>query len=146
MERLLALQQVSIFSRLSLEQLHRLDGLMCEEHFLATEVVVSEGSEGEDLYVLMEGSLDFYKGWQTPAERHLGQLQPVGYMGEIALLDDEPRSATAIALQDCRFLTLSGIRFREFLLQFPEIAFEVFRVLTSRLRAAESQAESVVER
>ncbi|MCH2186326.1 cyclic nucleotide-binding domain-containing protein, partial [Myxococcota bacterium] len=133
------------FSRLSLEQLQRIDGLMCEEHFLRGEVVVGEGSAGEDLYVLMEGSVDFYKAWQAPSQRHLGRLQPVGYMGEIALLDDEPRSATAVALDDCRFLTLSGARFRELLLQSPEIAFEVFRVLTSRIRAAESQVQSMVE-
>ena len=113
---------------------------MQEEEFLEGETVVREGEAGDDLYVLMEGTLAFYKGWQTPEERRLGQLEPVGCMGEIALLDDEPRSATAVATRDCRFLTLAGQRFRELLLQSPEMGSELFRVLTARIRAAESRS------
>ncbi|MEE3328940.1 MAG: Npt1/Npt2 family nucleotide transporter [Myxococcota bacterium] len=140
-ERLLALQQVSIFSGLSLEQLQRIDGLMDQEDFVEGEVVVAEGDHGENLYILLDGRVDFYKAWRSPGEIHLGQLSPLGYMGEIALLDNEPRSATAVAAEDCRFLTLSGIRFRELLLQAPEMGFEVFKALTARIRVAENRLD-----
>ena len=141
MERLLALQKVTIFSGLSLDQLHKIDSLLCEQHFVSGEVVVAEGDHGEDLYILMEGQVDFYKSWQRENEVLLSELSPFGYLGEMALLDDEPRSATAVARQDCRFLTLSGARFRELLTQSPEMGFEVFRALTSRIRAAEKRLD-----
>ena len=140
-ERLLALQKVTIFSGLSLDQLHKIDSLLCEQHFVSGEVVVAEGDHGEDLYILMEGQVDFYKSWQRENEVLLSELSPFGYLGEMALLDDEPRSATAVARQDCRFLTLSGIRFRELLTQAPEMGFEVLRALTSRIRAAEKRLD-----
>jgi CRP-like cAMP-binding protein len=57
----------------------------------------------------------------------------------MSVLDDEPRSATAIASRDARLLTLAGARFKELILQAPEISFEVFPVLMRRIRAAETR-------
>ena len=57
----------------------------------------------------------------------------------MAILVDEARSATAVASSHCRMLTLDGRSFKELILQIPEISFEIFRVLTSRVRRAEER-------
>ncbi len=139
MERLLALQRVPLFAHLSLEQLEVINRLLAPVEFLDGEVIVREGEPGRELFILVEGEVTFYKAWHTPAEERRGVMRPVGYFGEIAILDNEPRSATAIASQDSRLLTLASGRFRELILQAPEISFEVFPVLTARIRDAESR-------
>jgi len=63
----------------------------------------------------------------------------VNYFGEMAILDGAPRSATVVAGTDARLLKLNGERLNELILQTPEIAFELFRVLTQRIRAAEGR-------
>ena len=103
------------------------------------EVVVREGDRGDDLYVLMEGEVQAVKHHGTPQQVLLNTLAPVSYFGEMAILDSAPRSATVLVTRDARLLRLAGERFKELILQAPEIAFEVFRVLTERIRTAEEQ-------
>jgi len=103
--------------------------------------VVREGDVGDDLFVLLEGELEIYKSHGTEDERLLSTLTPVGYMGEIAILDGSVRSATAIASKDSRLLSLGGAPFKEIVLQTPEISFEIFKVLTARIRAAETRRD-----
>ncbi len=139
MQRLLALRKVPLFSELSLDRLEAIHQLMSETQFLRGEVVVREGDPADDLYVLIEGELEIYKDHGTKDERLLNTQNPIAYMGEIAILDGSPRSATAIASKDSRLLRLGGEPFKEIVLQTPEISFEIFKVLTARIRAAETR-------
>lgn len=139
MQRLLALREVPLFSKLSLDRLEAIHQLMHESEYLVGECVIREGDPGNDLYVLIEGELQIYKSHGTPAQRLLSTLTPIGYMGEIAILDGSARSATAIASKDSRLLSLGGEPFKEVVLQAPEISFEIFKVLTARVRAAEKR-------
>ena len=139
MQRLLALRKVPLFTGLSLDRLEVIHKIMNEAEYLAGECLVREGDPGNELFVLLEGELKIYKGYGTPDQRLLSTLVPVGYMGEIAILDDSVRSATAIASMDSRLLTLAGDPFKELVMQTPEISFEIFKVLTTRIRAAEGR-------
>jgi hypothetical protein len=141
MQRLLALRQVPLFSELNLDRLEAIHQLMTETEFLRGEVVVREGDPADDLYLLLEGELEIYKDHGTPNQRLLNTQQPIAYMGEIAILDGSPRSATAVASKDSRLLRLGGEPFKEIVLQTPEISFEIFKVLTARIRAAEGRRD-----
>jgi HEAT repeat protein len=143
MERLLALQSVPLFTHLSLEQLEIINRLLNQVEFLHGEVIVREGEPGDELYVLTEGEVAFFKAWDTPTPHELSRMTPIGYFGEIAVLDDEPRSVTVVAQEDCRLLTLGGARFRQLIMQAPEIAFEVFPVLIARIRRAEARLDEL---
>jgi CRP-like cAMP-binding protein len=61
------------------------------------------------------------------------------YFGEMAILSDEPRSATAVVSKPARLLSLRGEPLKELILDMPEISFEIFRVLTARVKAAEGR-------
>lgn len=139
MKRLLALQQVPLFEHLSLEQLDAVLRVTREEDFQDGEVICREGDPGGVLYLIVEGSVRIYKSHGTPAEHLLSTIAAVSYFGEMAILDDEPRSATAVAAGGCRVLCLDGASLKELILQMPQISFEIFRVLTSRVRAAEAR-------
>jgi len=137
MERLLALKRVPLFANLTLDQLEAIHQLASEVTFLPNEVIVREGEPGNELYVLLEGVVDVYLGWETPGQARVGEIRAIDYMGEMAILDDEPRSATLVAVENSRLLSFEGDSLKDLILQMPEISFEIFRVLTRRVRSAE---------
>ncbi len=139
MERLLALKQVPLFATLSLDQLEAVHQITRERSFLPGEVIMREGDPGGELYLLLAGTVRVWKNHGTPNATPLSTLAAVTYFGEMAILDDEPRSATVIAVERARLLSLDGRNLKDLVHQMPEIAFEIFRVLTSRVRAAEKR-------
>ncbi len=141
MERLLALKRVPLFSQLSLEQLDAVDRIAREASYLAGEVIVREGNPGHELFLLLEGEVRVIKGLGTPGETLLSTLAAVSYFGEMAILDANPRSASVVAAAPARLLSLEGRSLEELILQRPEISFEILRVLTARVRAAERRLE-----
>lgn len=144
METMLALRRVPLFAHLSLEQLEAIGRFMNQAQYLAGEVVVREGEPGEELYVMLEGEAVAVKNHGTPDATPLTTMSPsgVGYFGEIAIFDSAPRSATVVVTRDARLLTLDGTRFMDLILQSPEISFEIFKVLTQRLRRAEERVRA----
>ena len=144
METMLALRRVPLFAHLSLEQLEAIGRFMTEAQYVAGEVVVREGEPGEELYVMLEGEALAVKSYGTPDAVELTSMSPsgVGYFGEIAIFDSAPRSATVVITRDARLLALDGARFMDLILQSPEISFEIFKVLTQRLRRAEERVRA----
>ena len=145
MERLLYLRQVPLFGQLSLDQLEAINQILSEAHYVKGEVICREGEIGRELYVLVEGEVDVFKRYDTDHPVRLATQSPIGCFGEMAVLCDEPRSATVVASQDARILTLHDSRVKELIFEMPEIAFDFFRVLTTRLNTANRRFEELVQ-
>ena len=141
MEPLLALKQVDLFKHLSLEQLDALLRVTSEVQYLSNEVIVREGEHGDKLYLLMEGRVRYFRRHGEPDEEELVSDPPLGFFGEMAIFADEERTATVIADTPVRLLSLDGDSLKELILQQAEIAFELFRVLTQRIKALEHRRE-----
>lgn len=141
MEQLLALRQVSLFAHLSLDQLEAIRRAARTAQWVEGEVVVREGDPGTELFVLLEGEVKVYRDWGSPQPVLFNTLQPVSYFGEIAILGGERRSATVVASRDATLLSLGGERLKDLILRTPEISFELFRGLITRIRAAEQRLE-----
>jgi CRP-like cAMP-binding protein len=139
MERLLVLRRISLFQNLSLDQLEAINRLLRESRYLSGEIVCREGDLGNELFILIEGEVRFLRNFGTPQQLLLNTQQPVSAFGEMGVLADAPRSATVVAATDATLLVLEGERLKELILQVPEISFEIFRVLTARVRAAEER-------
>jgi hypothetical protein len=137
MERLLALREIPLFAHLRLDQLDQVQRAMREESWVAGEVVVREGDPGNELFLLLEGAVDVYIGYGGPGARLVNQLVAVAWFGEMAVLDDETRTATIVVAKDARLASLSGDRLKELILAMPEMSFEIFRELIARVRSAE---------
>jgi hypothetical protein len=141
MERLVFLRGVALFSNLSLEQLEAIEKLTREELYVEGERVVREGDPGEELYLVMEGELGVWRGFDGDHAQRLNTLGPGSYFGEMSILDHRPRSASVVVSRPSRLLVLEGSRLRDLILEQPEIAFEMFRMLTARVRAAEARLQ-----
>jgi hypothetical protein len=139
MERLLLLREIPLFSRLNLDQLEAINRQMSESHYLRGEVVVREGEPAGELYLLVEGQTRAVSGYGTPDEVTLNLQDAPNYFGEMAILDDRPRSATVVVTAEARLLSLSGESFQDLMLQMPEISFAISRSLSSRVRGLEAE-------
>ncbi len=93
------------------------------------EVIFNEGDKGDLLYVLLEGSVEIRVGEVVVETAERGAI-----FGEMALIDDSPRSASAIAATPCRIVSVNRRRFQFLVQQTPNFALHVMRVLADRLR------------
>jgi len=100
------------------------------QSFKAGSVIFREGDEARELFVVKSGQVRIQIGNRTVAE-----LGADSIFGEMALIDNEPRSATAIALTDIELVAVSEKQFLFLVSQTPYFALKVMRVLAQRLRA-----------
>ena len=138
MNRLFFLKKTELFGQLSLDDLLVIDGVTRQEDFLAGQVVCRQGTEGHELYVVYRGEVVVERevdGEQVPVAT-LGPGEP---LGEMALFDALPRSATVVAKTDCTLLVLQHRQFLHIAEQRPEILTEVARVLSHRIRGLEER-------
>ncbi|HWX07928.1 MAG TPA: cyclic nucleotide-binding domain-containing protein [Bradyrhizobium sp.] len=98
--------------------------------FKAGSVIFREGDEAHELFVIKSGQVRIQMGNRT-----LNELAADSIFGEMALIDGEPRSATAIAMTDVELVPVSEKQFLFLVSQTPYFALKVMRVLAQRLRA-----------
>jgi CRP/FNR family transcriptional regulator, cyclic AMP receptor protein len=98
--------------------------------FKAGEVIFKESDEAHQLYVIKSGAVTILSG-----NRKLAELSTNEIFGEMALIDDAPRSATAVAKTDVELVRISEKQFLFLVSQTPYFALKVMRVLARRLRA-----------
>jgi len=97
--------------------------------FQAGQPVFSEGEAGDVMYAVVEGEVHVVLRGQV-----LETVGEGGIFGELALLDDRPRSASAIASTDCKVAVIDLRRFGVLVQQTPFFAVDVMRVMAERLR------------
>ena len=138
MSRLLFLRRVSLFQNLTLDDLLALDGVLRRVDFLEAETIFEEGSVGDDFYIISEGEVSVRTGGakgEGSVER--ARLQSGEFFGEMALFDDEPRSATCVAATACTLLVLDRGRFYGLIEQMPQLGLAICKTLSQRLRRTE---------
>jgi CRP/FNR family cyclic AMP-dependent transcriptional regulator len=96
----------------------------------AGEIIFKEGDEAHQLFVIKSGEVAIQSGNRTLAELSTNHI-----FGEMALIDDAPRSATAVAKTDVELVPISEKQFLFLVSQTPFFALKVMRVLARRLRA-----------
>ena len=133
MNRLLFLKTVPLFEGLSLDDILSVDAALGQEEYLAGETIVRQGEAGATLFLLAHGQASVRLGVDAGG-KEVAQLQPGEFFGEMSLFDDQPRSATVVALTDCTLLTLERDRFSTLVLQRPDVLLQICKMFGSRLR------------
>lgn len=137
------LAQVPIFAALSRDQLSALARLVVRRQFARGQVLIREDDTDAALYILVNGQVSVTKrGATAGAEVHLQTLGPGSFVGEMALLDGSPRSATVTALANTECLILTRWVFNTTLRSDPSIAVAMLPVLSRRVRQADEQRKS----
>ena len=128
------LSQVPLFAGVKGKELDRLANLMRERTFAEGEAITSEGETGVGFFVIEEGNATVSLKGEI-----LRTLRPGDHFGEIALIDEGPRSATITATTDLRCRGMAAWEFRSFVQEHPEVAWPMLQSLAGLLREAEQR-------
>lgn len=136
------LSKVALFSGLNKKDLQVLASSCQERKYPAETVLFHQGDTGAGLYVIINGKVRVVQGNNPDrAEVELGTSGAGDVLGEMALLDDLPRSATVIAVEDVTALLLPVWEFRSAVQSNPDIALKLLSVLSRRLREVEKRSQ-----
>ena len=108
-------------------------------------VLMRKGDEGDSLFMINKGWFKIVAEDALGGELIINQTGPGETIGEMALLDRAPRSATVIASSDAEVLELNQDAFYEILDQRPDLAFELIRSFSSRLRFSTTYIQKAIE-
>ena len=128
------LEHVYLFQDLSAEDLSQLAQRATLKRFPKNSVLVNEGDDTDSLYIIQSGRVKIYLSDEDGKELVLSLIGPGDYFGEIALLDESPRSASVMSLEECKIYVLNKSQFEAFLKQDTAVCLRVMRGLTRRLR------------
>jgi len=137
------LAHVELLSNLDKKELQVLSKSCQERKYSAGSTLIKQGDTGVGLYVIISGHVKTTQAKNPDrAEVDLGTYGPGNVLGEMALLDDLPRSATVTAVDDVTALLLPVWEFRATVRDHPEIALKLLAVLSKRLRKIESKGDN----
>ncbi|HET9681053.1 MAG TPA: cyclic nucleotide-binding domain-containing protein [Candidatus Limnocylindrales bacterium] len=115
-DKVALLRAVPLFAELDDRSLQAIATLAREVDARAGDVVMREGESGESFLVIVEGTLRVEQ-----AGRDIRSMMAGGFLGEIALLEHGPRTATATCVTDCRLLSLGHFEFDRLMATFPDV-------------------------
>jgi CRP-like cAMP-binding protein len=137
------LRTVPIFSELSDADIASLARLSSRRHYPKDTVVFFENEEGDFFFSIVGGRIKVTILGDDGREVILSILGPGDFFGEMALLDNEPRSATAIAVEDSELLSLHRHDFQSVLADNRSIMSALIKILASRIRKANHQISTL---
>jgi ATP/ADP translocase/HEAT repeat protein len=137
-EKILFLKSAPVFAHVSGEDLAALARVAEVETYAPDQVIFREGEMGDALYIVVRGAIAISSAGQL-----LATLGPGEAFGEMAVLDEVPRSATATASLEAEALRIGSEEFYEILHEQVEIAEGVIRMLTRRLREADAAIQQL---
>ena len=133
-----ALGKVDLFSGIRPEGLERIAAICSEQSFRVGDVVFREGDVGDKLFLILDGKVRISREVSGMGEEALAVLGPGQAFGEMALIDEFPRSADARVHERCRLLVLTKEQLEDLLLLEKDLAYEILwnfvRILSARLR------------
>ena len=137
------LHSVPLFSRLGDASLDAILRLTRRRRFRKDEIIFHENDAGDSLFLILRGRVKVAIFGDDGKEVTLSTLSEGDFFGEMALLDQEPRSATTVAEEECELLALQRDDFTRALEQDPGISASLIQVLADRLRKANHQISTL---
>ncbi len=133
-EKVLFLKRVPLFAGVPARDLVQVAGIAEEVICEAEARIITEGEQGNAMFLIVEGEVTIHRGPQRIATLH-----PQDCFGEMSILDNEPRSASVTALTDCLLLKVDQDHFHDILFQNADVALAIIRTLTRRLRSMDGK-------
>jgi uncharacterized membrane protein len=129
------LARVPMFEALADDDRHALAQSLTERKFAAGEIIMNLGDRGSSMFIVAEGHVNIYLPGEASRRISLKDITTGEHLGEIALFDARPRSASAVATTDATLLELDRETLSRYLAQRPQGAMTLLRTLAARLRA-----------
>jgi CRP/FNR family cyclic AMP-dependent transcriptional regulator len=140
------LKKVPMLENLTLQELGKIEKISHVEAFAKDAVIFTEGEPGDCCYVITNGEVRISKMIPNVGEEALAVLKPGDYFGEMALIDNFPRSAHAIANSDVAALVINKTELDKILIMDRELGYKLLwaftKTLSKRLRETNEKMAS----
>ncbi len=123
------LSEVPLFASLNDKQLKTIASASSKKTFSPGTTIAKQGEAGVCFYLITDGNVEVKRG-----TKHLTTLGRGQFFGEMALFDDQPRSADVIATEDTTCLILTSWSCKSYVKAHPEVAFNLIKELIRRVR------------
>jgi CRP-like cAMP-binding protein len=133
--KLALIASVPLFTGFNRREIEAVGRLMDEVDVKDGRVLIREGAAGREFFIVISGTVRVERNG-----RKINELGPGDFMGEIALIDRGPRTATVIAAEPCRLLVLDIGGFRTLVSKYPSVQGKIMKALAERLREAQPRA------
>ena len=139
LEKTMLLKTVDLFQDIPSELLSQISQISKAKDYESGEVIFNEGDYGDSMFIVIEGEVSIQKNGKS-----IALLDKGSSLGEMALLDNETRSAGATAKVDSVLLKINQDVFYELMEGNADIMKQIIRLLTSRIRDANSKLEKTL--
>lgn len=144
------LRSIPLFEGLAQEDLDHLASTLVERQLEGGEMIFHQGDPGTEMYIVEKGHVNIHLPGESSRRVSLKDISVGEYFGELALFDDKPRSASALATTNATLLELSRDTLSSYLERRPRAAMAILRTMAERLREtnamlSERAAKNVVE-
>ena len=143
MNKKLFLKKVPVFADISVKDLKLISKRIVERKYPKGSYLFFENEEGNTLFIIVAGLVKIFKSDKSGRVKTLAYLKEGDFFGEMAMLDQEKRSASAVIVEDSEVMILNRSDFQHELLNRPLIAIKLLKTLCTRLRVADKQIEDL---
>ncbi|MCP3944810.1 MAG: cyclic nucleotide-binding domain-containing protein [Desulfobacteraceae bacterium] len=133
-KKILLLKEIEIFSGLSAAELAAIAAVTKELDYPEGRTVIKQNNIGETVFLIIKGRVEVIMEQENDKEIMLDHIESGGAFGEMALIDNAPRSATIRTIEPSQFLILHKQEFKETAMEFPRIALKICAVLSQYIR------------
>ena len=139
----LQLHNIPLFSGLHEDELESVASIATRRHYAKNTIIINEGDETDSLYLILTGKVKIVLSDEDGKEITISVLEPNDYFGELSLIDEEPRSARVVTMEDCQLSIIHRSDFTHVLDGNPDLVRNLLKGLTRRLRMANKNIESL---
>ena len=143
------LKTIPLFAELRKGELKEMVRLIHDRHYQGGEVIFWEGEPGVGMYIVQKGEVGIYKDYAKPDQKELALLEPGDFFGEMALLEDDYRSATAVAMGETHLFGLFHPDLFGLLGRKPQLGVKLLSALTNilarRLRKTNQELQKLAK-
>ena len=143
--RVATLRAMPIFAELAEKELLALADDMRLREYERDETIFRQGDESREVYFVLKGKVRIFKISPAGDETSIAIFSTNDVIGELAAIDAEPRSATAVAISSVSLLVMSQERFMAALNSLPRLGLGLARLLAQKLRWTAAYAESIAQ-
>ena len=136
------LAKTQLFHRLGDEDLGKFAAKVVGRSYNAGQVIAQQGDLGTGLFIITSGAVDVIIDRGGPNENHVATLKEGDVFGEMALLLENPRSATIVATEPTECFTLVRWDFKTLATESPELLWNMLEIMAARLAEADKSVEA----
>ncbi len=138
---------IPILEGLSVKELKEFERIVHHRNFKTNEHIFWEGEPGVGMYIIKKGSVKIYRKLSEGHDKELAMLKSGDFFGELALLDESPRSASAVAMEESQLLGIYHPELFDVFERVPKIGLKVLvklaKIIGMRLRKTNEQLQQL---